>query len=49
MQERLFKNPKIEVVWNSVLEEVLGTREPQVRNRGQAEERDHGRDLRPQG
>jgi thioredoxin reductase (NADPH) len=25
MQERLFKNPKIEVVWNSVLEEVLGT------------------------
>ena len=22
MQERLFKNPKIEVVWNSVLEEV---------------------------
>jgi thioredoxin reductase (NADPH) len=28
MQERLFKNPKIEVVWNSVLEEVLGTDEP---------------------
>jgi thioredoxin reductase (NADPH) len=28
MQERLFKNPKIEVVWNSVLEEVLGTEEP---------------------
>jgi thioredoxin reductase (NADPH) len=24
LQERLFKNPKIEVVWNSVLEEVLG-------------------------
>jgi thioredoxin reductase (NADPH) len=28
MQERLFKNPKIEVVWDSVLEEVLGTAEP---------------------
>ena len=28
MQERLFKNPKIEVVWNSVLDEVLGTDEP---------------------
>jgi thioredoxin reductase (NADPH) len=28
MQERLFKNPKIEVVWNSVLKVVLGTGEP---------------------
>jgi thioredoxin reductase (NADPH) len=28
MQERLFKNPKIEVVWNSVLEEVLGLEDP---------------------
>jgi thioredoxin reductase (NADPH) len=28
MQERLFKNPKIEVVWNSVLHEVTGTDEP---------------------
>ncbi|HWB46838.1 MAG TPA: thioredoxin-disulfide reductase [Hyphomicrobiaceae bacterium] len=28
MQERLFKNPKIEVVWNSVVKEVLGTGEP---------------------
>jgi thioredoxin reductase (NADPH) len=25
MQERLFKNPKIEVIWDSVLEEVVGT------------------------
>ena len=25
LQERLFKNPKIEVVWNSVVEEVVGT------------------------
>jgi thioredoxin reductase (NADPH) len=30
MQERLFKNPKIEVVWNSVLEEVLGTDQPRT-------------------
>jgi len=28
MQERLFKNPKISVVWDSVLDEVLGTSEP---------------------
>jgi thioredoxin reductase (NADPH) len=30
MQERLFKNPKIEVVWNSVLDEVLGTGDPKT-------------------
>jgi thioredoxin reductase (NADPH) len=28
MQDRLFKNPKIEVIWNSALDEVLGTAEP---------------------
>jgi thioredoxin reductase (NADPH) len=28
LQDRLFKNPKIEVVWDSTLEEVLGTSEP---------------------
>ena len=28
MQERLFKNPKVEVVWNSVLDEVVGTADP---------------------
>jgi thioredoxin reductase (NADPH) len=28
MQERLFKNPKIEVVWSSVLQEVLGSADP---------------------
>jgi thioredoxin reductase (NADPH) len=28
MQDRLFKNPKIEVVWNAVLEEVVGTDDP---------------------
>ncbi|HJU33344.1 MAG TPA: thioredoxin-disulfide reductase [Hyphomicrobiaceae bacterium] len=30
MQERLFKNPKIEVVWNSVLDEVTGSAEPKT-------------------
>jgi len=30
LQERLFKNPKIEVVWNSVLDEVLGTDNPKT-------------------
>ena len=30
MQERLFKNPKIEVVWNSVLHEVVGTDDPKT-------------------
>jgi thioredoxin reductase (NADPH) len=30
MQERLFKNPKIKIVWNSVLEEVLGTDQPKT-------------------
>jgi len=28
LQERLFTNPKIKVIWNSVLEEVLGTDNP---------------------
>jgi thioredoxin reductase (NADPH) len=28
LQERLFKNAKVEVVWNSVVEEVLGTGDP---------------------
>lgn len=28
LQERLFKNPKIELVWDHVLEEVVGTDEP---------------------
>ena len=30
MQERLFKNPKIEVVWDSTLEEVIGTSDPKT-------------------
>lgn len=28
LQERLFKNPKIKIMWNHVLEEVLGTENP---------------------
>ncbi|HEY7548671.1 MAG TPA: thioredoxin-disulfide reductase [Hyphomicrobiaceae bacterium] len=28
LQQRLFKNPKIEVIWNAVLEEVLGGHDP---------------------
>ncbi|TDQ84001.1 thioredoxin reductase (NADPH) [Dongia mobilis] len=28
MQERLFRNPKIKVVWDSVVEEVVGTDDP---------------------
>ena len=30
LQERLFKNPKIEVVWNSELAEVVGTSDPKT-------------------
>ena len=28
LQDRLFRNPKISVIWDSVLEEVLGVPEP---------------------
>ncbi|MGD9806038.1 MAG: thioredoxin-disulfide reductase [Hyphomicrobiaceae bacterium] len=30
MQDRLFKNPKIEVVWDSVVDEVLGSDDPKT-------------------
>jgi len=30
LQERLFKNPKISVIWNSVLEEVVGNDNPKA-------------------
>jgi thioredoxin reductase (NADPH) len=33
LQDRLFKNPKIEVIWDSVLENVLGSEEPLKVNR----------------
>src|SRR5689334_302763 len=28
LQERLFRNPKVSVIWDSVVEEILGVREP---------------------
>lgn len=28
LQDRLFKNPKIEVVWNSAVDEIVGTEDP---------------------
>jgi len=28
LQERLFKNPKVEVVWDTTVEEIVGTKEP---------------------
>jgi thioredoxin reductase (NADPH) len=33
MQDRLFKNPKIEVVWDTVLKDVLGSENPMKVNR----------------
>ena len=33
LQDRLFKNPKIEVVWDTVLEDVLGSENPMKVNR----------------
>ena len=30
LQERLFKNPKVEVVWDTAIEEIVGTAEPKA-------------------
>jgi thioredoxin reductase (NADPH) len=30
LQERLFKNPKVEVIWNTTVEEITGTQEPKA-------------------
>ena len=30
MQDRLFKNPKVEIVWDSVIDEVLGSDDPKT-------------------
>jgi thioredoxin reductase (NADPH) len=30
MQDRLFKNPKIEVVWDSAIEEIIGSKDPKT-------------------
>ena len=38
LQERLFANPKIEVMWNSELDEVLGHEDPPRRERRAAQE-----------
>jgi thioredoxin reductase (NADPH) len=46
MQDRLFANPKVEVCWDSILDEVLGTEQPpgvtgaRVRNVKTGETRD---------
>ena len=32
LQNRLFANPKVKVLWNTVLEEVIGSGDPKVRN-----------------
>jgi len=34
MQDRLFRNPKIRVIWDSAVEEVLGTGDPASGNQG---------------
>ena len=39
LQQRLFKHPKIEVVWGSVLEEILGSEDGKIGRRRGAEER----------
>ena len=39
MQERLFENPKIEVVWDTELEEVIGTDDPKSVTGVQTEQR----------
>ena len=33
VQDRLFQNPKIEVIWNSIVDDVLGDRRPAGRHR----------------
>ena len=40
LQERLFENPKIEVVWNSVAEEVLGDEQGLMKAARHSERRD---------
>ena len=41
LQDRLFKNPKINVIWDSVLDDVLGNENPlKVRGRGAEERQD---------
>ena len=49
LQDRLFKNPKIEVVWDHALEEIVGTREPEVGHRREAQEHQDRRRYRARG
>ena len=49
LQDRLFKNPKIEVIWDSVLDDVLGSDNPLKVNGVQAEERQDRRGQRAHG
>ena len=49
LQERLFKNPKIEVIWDTAVDEVLGTTEPRSVTRRAPEERQDRRDDRASG
>ncbi len=44
LQERLFANKKIEVMWNYELDEVLGHDDPPRRDRRRAQEHAHRRD-----
>ncbi len=46
LQERLFKNPKIEVIWDSAIEEITGTCRAEVGHRRAAEERQDRQDHR---
>ena len=48
LQERLFKHPKIEVIWDSVLDDVIGDDNPLKVNRRAAQEREDRRGERAQ-
>ena len=43
LQDRLFRNPKIDIVWDSVVEEIVGDRRAARGHRGQAAQRAHRR------
>ena len=49
LQDRLFKHPKIEVVWDSALDDVLGSDNPLKVNTRAAQERQDRRGHRAQG
>ncbi len=49
LQERLFKNPKVSVVWDSVIDEICGSENPQQGHPRQAEECQVEEDQRSAG